>query len=169
MAELIFFIVFAIGAIAGSLGVVLARNPINSAISLVIGFFFVAGTYVLLSASFMGVIQVLVYAGAIMVLFLFVLMLLNLGDEELGDGKIGFHQLVGTAMSVAFVVLLAQTIHATSFAQTRMVAESVPEGFGEVASIGTALITTFVLPFEMAAVLLLTGIVSAVVIAKKRF
>ena len=169
MAELIFFIVFAIGAIAGSLGVVLARNPVNSALSLVIGFFFVAGTYVLLSASFMGVIQVLVYAGAIMVLFLFVLMLLNLGDEDLGDGKIGFHQLVGVAMSIALVVLLAQTIHATGFAQTRMVAESVPEGFGEVASIGTALITTYVLPFEMAAVLLLTGIVSAVVVAKKRF
>jgi len=168
MAELIFFIVFAIGAIAGSLGVLLARNPINSAISLVVGFFFLAGIYVLLNASFMGMIQVLVYAGAIMVLFIFVLMLLNFRDDEIVDAKIGFHQLVAVLMGVAMLVLLVQTIFSTNFVGSSLVAESVPQGFGEVAGIGTALMTTFVLPFEMAAVLLLTGIVSAVVIAKKR-
>lgn len=169
MAELIFFIVFAIGALAGSLGVLLARNPINSAISLVVGFFFLAGLYVLLNASFMGVIQVLVYAGAIMVLFIFVLMLLNFRDDEMGHGKIGAHQLLASLMGVAILVVLIQTIMGTSFTNARLAAESVPTGFGEVAGIGETLITAWVLPFEMAAVLLLVGIVSAVVVAKKRF
>lgn len=169
MAELIFFIVFAIGAVAGSLGVLLAKNPINSAISLVMGFFFLAGIYVLLNASFMGVIQVLVYAGAIMVLFIFVLMLLNFREEDMGDGKIGAHQVLGSLMGVAILVVLIQTIVGTSFTGTRLVTESVPTGFGEVATIGNTMITAWVLPFEMAAVLLLVGIVSAVVVAKKRF
>jgi uncharacterized MnhB-related membrane protein len=82
--EQVLFYLFALGAIAGCSGVVLSRNPINSAVSLVAAFFFLAGNYVLLHANFMAIVQILVYAGAIMVLFLFVLMLLNQRDEELG-------------------------------------------------------------------------------------
>lgn len=168
MAELIFFIVFAIGTIAGSLGVLLARNPLNSALSLVVGFFFLAGIYVLLNATFMGIIQVLVYAGAILVLFIFVLMLLNFRDDEFTEAKIGFHQVLAGLMGVAMLILLVQNLTSLPWA-TASPYGFAPEGFGEVAGIGHALMTTFVLPFEMAAVLLLTGIVSAVVIAKKRF
>jgi|SRR5690625_415054 len=168
MAEFVFFILFAIGALAGAIGVLLFRSPVNSAISLVMSFFFVAGLYVLLHATFMGVIQVLVYAGAIMVLFVFVLMLLNFRDDDVVDAKLGMHQLVAVLMGIAMLLIIVPAILTTFFAQTGVATETMPQGFGEVAGIGRALTTTFVLPFELAAVLLLTGIVSAMVIAKKR-
>lgn len=169
MAELIFFIVFALGAIAGALGVLIAKNPVNSAISLVMSFFCLASIYVLLNAVFMGIIQVLVYAGAIMVLFVFVLMLINPREDELVRVRLGPHQMVAVLMGVAMLVLLLQTICTTSFTSTSVVAQTLPAGFGEVEQVGHSLLTTFVLPFELAAVLLLVGIVSAVVVAKKRF
>ncbi len=168
MAEYVFFIIFAIGTLAGALGVLLFRSPVNSAISLVGSFFCVAALYVLLNATFMGVLQVLVYAGAIMVLFIFVLMLLNFRDDDVVDAKLGAHQLVAVLMGVALLFVLIPTILSTPFAQSQLWAQSMPTGFGEVAGIGEALTTRFVLPFELAAVLLLTGIVSAMVIAKKR-
>lgn len=168
MAEFVFFILFAIGALFGALGVLLFRSPVNSAISLVMSFFFVAGLYVLLNATFMGVIQVLVYAGAIMVLFVFVLMLLNFRDDDVVDAKLGAHQLVAVLMGIATLLIIVPAITSTFFAQTGVAAATMPQGFGEVAGIGRALTTQYVLPFELAAVLLLTGIVSAMVIAKKR-
>lgn len=169
MDEFIFFIVFALGALAGAVGVLFARNPVNSAISLVMSFFCLASLYILLHAVFMGIIQVLVYAGAVMVLFVFVLMLLNPREEDLATRKLRAPHLVAALMGVALLVVLLQAICVTSFTSTSVVATSVPEGFGEVEQVGHALLTTFVLPFEMAAVLLLVGIVSAVVVAKKRF
>ena len=169
MAELIFFIVFALGAIAGALGVLIAKNPVNSAISLVMTFFSLASLYVLLHAVFMGIIQILVYAGAIMVLFVFVLMLINPRDDELQRGKFSGHQLVAMLMGVGIFVVLLQTIFTTSFANAGLASSAPAEGFGEVEQVGHALLTTHVLPFELVAVLLLVGIVSAVVVAKKRF
>lgn len=168
MAEFVFFILFAIGALSGALGVLFFRSPVNSAMSLVMSFFFVAGLYVLLSATFMGIIQVLVYAGAIMVLFIFVLMLLNFRDDDVVDAKIGAHQLVAVLMGVAMLLIIVPAITSTYFAQAGVVTETVPQGFGEVAGIGRVLTTEYVLPFELAAVLLLTAIVSAMVIAQKR-
>lgn len=168
MAELIFFIVFALGAIVASLGVLISRNPVNSALSLVVSFFFLAATYVLLNARFMAIIQILVYAGAIMVLFLFVLMLLNLSVDELGPAKINVHQIVMVVVAAGIVFVLVQAIAAFPGATTQMAADRFPNGFGTVDPIGREMITRFVLPFEMAAVLLLVGIVSAVVVAKKR-
>ena len=88
--ELVFFFLLALGAVVTAVLVISFKNPINSAVSLVGTFLFVAGIYAMLNASFMAVIQVMVYAGAIMVLFLFVIMLLNLGDEELGERRITF-------------------------------------------------------------------------------
>jgi NADH-quinone oxidoreductase subunit J len=106
--ELVFFFLLALGAIVTSVLVISFRNPINSAVSLVGTFLFVAGIYAMLNASFMAVIQVMVYAGAIMVLFLFVIMLLNLGDEELGERRITFTKGVSALAAVglfcAFVV-----------------------------------------------------------------
>ena len=105
--ELVFFFLLALGAVVTSLLVISFRNPINSAVSLVGTFLFVAGIYAMLHASFMAVIQVMVYAGAIMVVFLFVIMLLNLGDEELGERRITFTKgvsaLAAVGLFVAFV------------------------------------------------------------------
>lgn len=168
MAELIFFIIFAVGAIAASLGVLVARNPVNSAISLVVSFFFLASTYVLLHATFMAVIQILVYAGAIMVLFVFVLMLLNLRTEELGGAKLNIHQMVSVVFAAGIVLVLVQAFTVFSGPDSQVSPEAIPASYGTVDVIGVELMTRYILPFEMAAVLLLVGIVSAVVVAKKR-
>lgn len=93
--ELVAFILLSAGALGSAAVVVVARNPIYSAISLVISFFFLAGLYLTLNANFVAIIQVLVYAGAIMVLFMFVIMLLNLSDDELGESRWNFHKLIG--------------------------------------------------------------------------
>lgn len=92
--EPLFFWIFAVGAIASSAAVVIFRNPLYSALSLILDFFFFAALYALLSAHMMALTQVLVYAGAIMVLVLFIIMLLNLRDEELGEFEFKIHHIV---------------------------------------------------------------------------
>ncbi len=167
-AEAIFFYIFALGAVAGSAGVLLCRQPINSALSLVTSFFFLAGIYILLNAEFMAVLQIMVYAGAIMVLFIFVLMLLNLRDDELGTARISATKLLGLGSAAVILYVVASSFAAFAGAGTQLFAPSVGQEFGTVAPLGRLLLTEWVLPFEMAAVLLLTGIVGAVVVAKKR-
>lgn len=98
--ETVFFYIFASGALLTSIGVILFRNPLYSAISLIVDFFFFAGLYVLLSAHFMALIQVLVYGGAIMVLFMFIIMLLNLRDDELERPVFRAQYAVAIAVSV---------------------------------------------------------------------
>ncbi len=100
--EPLFFWIFAIGAIVTSLSVVVVRNPLYCALALVVDFFFFAGLYVLLSAHFLAVVQVLVYGGAIMVLFLFIIMLLNLRGDELGQMRFQLH----TALAITAGVVL---------------------------------------------------------------
>lgn len=89
--EPLFFWFFAFGALITSLAVVVVRNPLYCALALITDFFFFAGLYVLLSAHFMAVVQVLVYGGAIMVLFIFIIMLLNMRDDELGEMRFSLH------------------------------------------------------------------------------
>ena len=104
--EPLFFWIFAIGAVASSAMVVLFRNPLYSALFLILDFFFFAGLYVLLSAHFMAVTQILVYTGAIMVLFLFIIMLLNLKDDELGEFEFKLHHGVAAASVFGLFVLI---------------------------------------------------------------
>ena len=166
-AEAIFFFIFAIGAVAGALGVLLNKQPINSAISLVVSFAFLAGVYILLNAEFMAVLQVMVYAGAIMVLFVFVLMLLNQRTDEIGAAKYSIHTIIGVLVSTGLLIAMTSSVLGYSGSGQRIDPLSVPEGFGTIEPIGHTLITTYVLPFELAAVLLLVGIIGAVVVAKK--
>ena len=102
LLETIFFYLFATLAVIASVGVVAFRNPLYSAISLIADFFCFAGLYVLLSAHFMAVVQVLVYGGAIMVLFVFIIMLLNLRDEELEESGFRFHHALALAVGLGF-------------------------------------------------------------------
>lgn len=108
--EPLFFWIFAAGVLATSLAVVVFRNPLYSALALIADFFCFAGLYVLLSAHFMAVIQILVYGGAIMVLFLFIIMLLNLSDDDLGPRLFSLHQLLAAATSVAVFVFAVSAI-----------------------------------------------------------
>ena len=169
--ELIFFILFGGVAVGTSAYVVIARSPINSALSLIATFLSLAGIYVLLNAHFLAVIQVLVYAGAIMVLFLFVIMLLNLRDEDLGDARFNFFKVLGALLSLG---LLAKLIHffvagpsPVPGPGTRLITSNISPEWGGINSVGTKLFTDYLLPFEVISILLLVAMIGALMIAKK--
>lgn len=166
MTEAVLFYLFSLVAIVAGISVVTTRNPIASALSLVVCFFFLAGNYVLLDAHFVAVIQILVYAGAIMVLFIFVIMLLNLREDvptpllELSRrGLVGI--LVAGILGTGLITALE------AMPKTEGVGELGPE-YGTVASVGTAIFSgDYLLPFEVVSVLLTVALVGAVVLAKR--
>jgi NADH-quinone oxidoreductase subunit J len=159
------FWVFSVLAVASSLGVIgNLRSPINSALNLVVSMLALAGLYVLLEAQFIGLIQVMVYAGAIVVLFLFVIMLLNLrGSGTTGAENQPVLKAIGALIAVAATLWLARTLSAG-----RAPWPDVGPEFGTTRAIGEALYTDYVLSVQVAGVLLLAGIVAAVVLAKKK-
>ena len=166
MAEMILFWLFAVGVVVAGAQVVLRRNPVYGAVSLVACFFFLAGTYVLLSAHLIAILQVMVYAGAVMVLFVFVIMLLNLKDEELGETRVTTMKGVGLGAVVALTGFIAWRALAPIHAAHDMAIEEAVHGFGGVKAVGRVLYTASVLPFEITSLLLLVAVVGAVVVAK---
>jgi NADH-quinone oxidoreductase subunit J len=146
--------------------VLLARNPVYAAMNLVAAFFFMAGIYVLLTAHLIAFMQILVYAGAVMVLFLFVIMLLSLGDEHLRRERRGAMQYVGAIGAISLLAVLASAI--ARVPDKAMGALAQPDRFGTVKAVGQVLYTDFLLPFEVTSLLLLVAIVGAVVVAKER-
>jgi NADH-quinone oxidoreductase subunit J len=165
-AEIITFFVFAVPLVATALGVVVARSPVFAAMNLVAAFFFLAGIYVLLVAHLIAFMQILVYAGAVMVLFLFVIMLLSLGDEHLQPERRTPFQYAGLLGAVALGSIIAVVV--ARLPQVADVAAVDPSRFGTVKAVGQELFTTFLLPFEVTSLLLLVAIVGAVVVAKER-
>jgi NADH-quinone oxidoreductase subunit J len=163
-AEKVVFVVFTVPLVLTALGVVLARNPVYAAMNLVAAFFFMAGIYVLLTAHLIAFMQILVYAGAVMVLFLFVIMLLSLGDEHLVKERKKAIQYLGVLGAVALAAVLASAFARVSDAGMAVVDAS----FGTVKAVGTVLFTDYLLPFEATSLLLLVAIVGAVVVAKER-
>ena len=161
METILFFILSGL-LIGTALGVILARNPINSAVSLIGAFFFLSALYVLLRAHLIAALQILVYAGAIMVLFVFVIMLLSLTDEELGGPRRTVFKVLG-AVAAGFLSLFA------AFAGRPEGAAS-PDGraVGTVKAVALQVYGEHVLAFEITAILLLVAIVGAVVVAKRR-
>lgn len=140
-----------------------AKNPLYGAIALIISFFFIAGLYVLTLAHTMAVLQILVYAGAIMVLFTFVIMLLNLSKKELGEETRTVAKGIGIIGAVAFGLKMVLVIDSTKFPE----AKTLPANFGTVDSIGDLLFRDYLVPFELTALLLLVAVIGAVVLAKK--
>jgi NADH-quinone oxidoreductase subunit J len=163
-AEHILFWVFAIPLVATAAGVLLSRNPVYAAMNLVAAFFFLAGIYVLLVAHLIAFMQILVYAGAVMVLFLFVIMLLSLGDEPIVKEPRRAMQLIGGLGAVLLVAVLASAIAQARTGELATLAAD----FGTVKAVGRVLYTQFLLPFEVTSLLLLVAIVGAVVVAKER-
>jgi len=163
-AEVVLFWVFAVPLIVSAAGVLVARNPVHAAMSLVAAFFFLAGIYVLLTAHLIAFIQVIVYAGAIMVLFLFVIMLLSLSDEELGVDRMSAMKWAGLAGVAGLVYVVVRAISQSSGQMMRTVGAD----YGTVKAVGRILFTQYLLPFEATSVLLLVAIVGAVVVSKKR-
>ncbi len=163
--ESVLFWLFAMLTVLSSVGVVIFRNPIASAMSLVAAFFFLAGIYVLLWAHTIAILQVLVYAGAVMVLFLFVIMLLSL--TEVGPiGKLSFWRVVGGASAIGLGVCLVAAVARMPGAGG--VAAVNPATFGTLKELGKILYTAYLLPFEAVSLLLLAAMVGAVVVAKSR-
>jgi NADH-quinone oxidoreductase subunit J len=164
-AELVTFFVFAVPLLFAAAGVVTVRSPVYAAMNLVAAFFFMAGLYVLLVAHLIAFMQILVYAGAVMVLFLFVIMLLSVHEEE-GSGlhKPRVIQWLGAVGALGLFALLVAAVWNVGGGDFR----SVPADFGTVKAVGNVLYTQYLLPFEATSLLLLVAIVGAVVIAKER-
>ena len=161
--ETALFWIFATAAIGSGAGVVLSiRNTVAAALWLVASMLSLAVLFVLLHAEFIGLIQVMIYAGAIVVLFLFVIMLLNLKSDGMGAENQLLVKLVGAGIAAIVAVKLAAIV-----AAVRTDWSAVPREFGTVREVGRALYTDFLLPFEIAGVLLLAAIVGAVVLAKR--
>jgi len=164
--EIIFFYLVALVAVVSALLVVTCKNPVNSALALVNTFFCLAIFYVMLEAPFMAAVQVMVYAGAIMVLIIFVIMLLNLGTAT---AKRVTHAVAGGAV-VAALVLFQVVYFLKRSEPTGMEGEinsALINSVGHTELIGRALFTDFLLPFEITSILLLVAIIGAVVLAKR--
>lgn len=166
----VLFYVFAAISVGGALGVVMARNPVGSLLSMMATLGSMAAIFVLLEAHFLAAIQIIVYAGAIMVLFLFVIMLLNLGHDYQRDLKGGVFAVVSFATVGAMAGFLARQVSGSGLPETGPGAAAIDAAIAEhgvVGAIAQPLYTTYVVPFEITGILLLVAIVGALVLAKK--
>ena len=164
MMEPIFFYGFGGLAVVTALLMVTRVNPIASAVWLVVCFFAFAALFITLEAHFIGVIQVLLYAGAIMVLFIFVIMLLNIGAEDLKARTMQFSGLLGGLVTIYLIVLITLGL----LKNPVRFFEPLTEGYGYVAPVGRLLFTKYLVPFELTSVLLLVAIVGSVVMGKRK-
>jgi len=161
--EMVIFWVLAVVAVGAGLGVVGQKSAVRSALFLLVHFCCLAGLYILLNAQFVALVQVLIYAGAVVVLFLFVVMLLGVERAEEVPDLRRVQQVVGGLLAVLLVAGIAWAL-----LETGQGPAAGPGVAGSVRAIGSALLTAYVVPFEMAAVLLLVAIVGAIVLAKSR-
>ncbi|HKZ79781.1 MAG TPA: NADH-quinone oxidoreductase subunit J [Pyrinomonadaceae bacterium] len=165
MVTTLLFVIFAGLAIGCAIAMVAQRNPLYSAISLVGVFISLASLYVMLAAPFIAAVQVIVYAGAIMVLVIFVIMLLNVEEEERPSRRLRF--LLPAAVILA-AVLIAEVIFVLWSVQTSLYTPgSNVSDTGLTSSIGIGLFTTYLLPFEITSILLLMAIVGAMSLARR--
>ena len=170
LLETVLFYLFATVAIISAVFVVIRKNPVSSAVSLVITFLSLAGLYVLLNAHFVAAVQILVYAGAIMVLFLFVIMLMDLKREEDFFSKLSIQKYFGIVFAVIFLAegfIAIKAFGTRSLSKEIYTPENIAEAGGNTKVIGKLLFTDFLLPFEVTSVLLLVAIIGAVVLGKK--
>ncbi|NNF05071.1 MAG: NADH-quinone oxidoreductase subunit J [Rhodothermales bacterium] len=167
MAAQNLFFVLAITAIVSALGMLTSKNPVNSALWLILNLFCVAGLYLTVNAEFIAVVQVLVYAGAIMVLFLFVIMLLNLSAlPELG--RIDWRRMIAFALGMGVLAQLSYIVASSLDMLPDPATLETAADTGSATALASVLFTEYVLPFEAIGILLLAATVGAVVLAKRR-
>jgi NADH-quinone oxidoreductase subunit J len=160
------FYVLASVAVLSALMVIWSRNVVHSAIYLVLAFLCVAGVYIVLQAEFVAVVQVFVYAGGIVVLFLFVIMLVNLRDA-LGP-RVRVHATVSALVGVAATVLLLYVAGTGGLKTTWSAGVNLSAQGGNLQQIGWALYHDYLLPFEIASILLLVAMIGAIVLARQK-
>src|SRR6266852_3297827 len=162
MLHLILFLVFALVCVAGAVNLLLQTHPINSALSLVVVMGSLAVEYLLLGAEFVAAVQVIVYAGAIMVLFVFVIMLLNAGEEEHTEGsRVAWLLGIPGMLAVTVIICWARLLH------SNVKPAALGELPGPPAAIAQLLFHEFLLPFEVTSILVLIAIMGAVVLAAR--
>jgi NADH-quinone oxidoreductase subunit J len=170
MSQLLWWI-FALTAVGGAVGTVVARSPIASLLSLVVSFFCMAGIYVLLGAHFIAAVQVIVYAGAILVLFLFVIMLLNLGNDVRSDARNLGWIVAGSVAAGVIGWAIARAVSGPDMVPQLGGSEAIRTAVQERNAIGAVaepLFRDYVVAFELTSVLLLVAIVGAVLLAKRK-
>ncbi len=157
------FILLSLMAVAGAIMMLVSKNPVHSILWLIIVFFAISGHYILLNAQFLAVVNIIVYAGAIMVLFLFVVMLMNLNadTEPVKNYRL---RLIGI---IAGGTLLLIVLSAVMKIDTENLVEMKTGEAGLINNLGMTLFTNYVLPFEISSVLFLSAIVGAVILSKK--
>lgn len=168
MAAQFLFFLLATVAVAAAIGMLVARSPVSSALWLVLNLFCIAGLYITMNASFIGVIQILVYAGAIMVLFLFVIMLLNLQALP-RPGDIDWTKVLAFVLGM---VILAQLMYVVAIGLDVPIEPVAPAQAAETGSaevLAKSLFTEYALHLEMAGILLLAATIGAVMLAQRRF
>jgi len=161
--DLILFLIFAAVAVGAALGMLFSRNAVYSALFLILNFATVAVFYLLLGAPFIAMAQVTIYAGAIMVLFLFVIMLL--GAEQLRRARtLGWQQPVALVLAITLISEAAYLIFART--QTLPIVEAAGSSYGNPEDIGLLLFNDYLLPFEVTSVLLLVAMIGAIILTK---
>jgi NADH-quinone oxidoreductase subunit J len=161
--QLLIFFLLATVAVIGALSLILQKHPIHSALSLIVVMLALAGLYLSMGAEFVAAVQIIVYGGAIMVLFVFVIMLLNAGEEEHTDvSKLA--KFAGLPLALALTALIAAAMvhhgHAVPNATN-------PDALASTSKISTMLFTVFVYPFELTSFLILIAIMGALVLAQR--
>ncbi len=163
ITQLLFWIL-SVAALFSAMMVVTSRNPVYSVIWLIVTFFALSGHYILLNAQFLAIVNIIVYAGAIMVLFLFVIMLMNL-NKETEPVKNRWLQMAGAISGGSLLLVLVAALKDTEIkGQQVMVGEG---SIGLIKTLGQELFTNYVVPFEISSILFLSAMVGAVVIGKK--
>lgn len=165
--EAVLFFLAAIGALGGAIGVVAMRNPFYGVLALVVHLFSLAVLFLLLTAAFVAAAQVVVYAGAIVVLYVFVAAYVG-GDSESAWEPIPGQRFLAPLLGVALFVELAIAVLASSLRALSTEGPDVHAGFGDPAAIGNLLLERFLIPFEASSILLMLAAVGAVVLASRR-
>jgi NADH-quinone oxidoreductase subunit J len=164
ISDIVLFVILALVAVASALGMLLSRNAIYSALNLILNFCTIAILYLILNAPFIALIQITVYAGAIMVLFLFVIMLL--GMERLRTKSVmPWQERIAIVLAVILLVLAIYVIFIRSGIAVE--AGTVIEGFGSPGEVGLILFNEYLLPFEVTSILLLVAIVGAIILTMR--
>lgn len=165
--ELLIFYIFGGMAVLAAFLMIISWNPVAAVLNMILVMFCLAALFVLLNAHFIAAIQILIYAGAIMVLFMFIIMLLNLrGNEPIWKSRdrnivLSF---IGFLLAIGAFIKLSGTLKSSGLNQTMQVGED----FGTTAMVGKVLFTDYLLPFEIASILLLVAIIGAVILAKAK-
>jgi NADH-quinone oxidoreductase subunit J len=168
--ETLLFWLLAVIALTAAVSMIMQRNPVYSALFLIMTLLSLAGLFLLLRAHFLAVIQIIVYAGAIMVLFLFVIMLLDIRRTEAAPSRVKLQKSLGVLLGAIFLLETILVLRSGVIRDTAAAAATPPTpDFGTAVALGRALFTNYFFPLQLAAVLLFVALIGAVVLSKRRW